>query len=121
MGAPGGPAPTNPWFPAAVVSWIFPGLGLLMLKDKNRSKLAYAIFGIYVALYILLSVLWWIFVGVLGIGALGSIVSLLQGLVHLVAHFGSMLFTHDETVKAYPHLGQPIFFKNPVNIPPALQ
>jgi hypothetical protein len=41
--------------------------------------------------------------------------------VYLASTIGSMIFTHDETVKAYPHLGQPIFFKNPVNLPPALQ
>jgi hypothetical protein len=117
----GGPAPTNPWFPAAVVSWLFPGLGLLLLKDKNRNKLAGAIFGGYVALYIVLAVLWSVFANVLEIGALAVIISLLQWLVHLVARFGTMIFTHDETVKAYPHLGQPIFFKNPVNLPPALQ
>jgi hypothetical protein len=116
-----GPAPTNPWFPAAVVSWLFPGLGLLLLKDKDRKKLAIAIFVGYIAAVVLLNVLWWLFAGVLEIGALGGLVSLLSWLLRLVAHFGTMIFTHDETVKAYPHLGNPIFFKNPVNLPAALQ
>jgi hypothetical protein len=116
-----GPAPTNPWFPAAIVSWFFPGLGLLLLKDKNRTKLAIAIFVGYIAATILLSMLWWLVAAVFGMSTLGSLVSLLLWLLRLVAHFGSMIFTHDETVKAYPHLGTPIFFKNPVNLPAALQ
>jgi hypothetical protein len=102
------------------VSWLFPGLGLLLLKDKNRTKLAVAIFVGYIVFRVVLSVLTAIFAG-LELGFLVGILSLLGWLVSLVAHFGSMIFTHDETVKAYPHLGQPIFFKNPVNLPPALQ
>ncbi|MBL8685641.1 MAG: hypothetical protein JNK05_41070 [Myxococcales bacterium] len=120
VGAPGGPAPTNPWIPG-IVSFFFPGLGLLMLKDKNRSKLAGAIFGGYIAANILIWLLSFIFIGILELYFFGTIVSLLRLVVWAAFGPGSMIFTHDETVKAYPHLGQPIFFKNPVKIPPSLQ
>ena len=38
-----------------------------------------------------------------------------------IAHFGSAVFTHDETVKAYPNLGKPLVFKGEVKLPGQLQ
>ncbi len=120
MGAMAGAVPTNAWFPAAVISWLFPGLGLLMLKDKNRTKFAVGIFVAYLVIAVVLGVLQGIFYS-MDIPALGGIIALVAWLVRLVAHFGSMILTHDETVRAYPHLGAPIFFKQPINVPASLQ
>lgn len=115
-----GPAPTNAWWPAALVSWWLPGIGLLLLKDKDRKKLAIGSFVGYIAIVVVTSILIGVFAS-MEVPALPMILSLVLRLVQLVAHFGMLIYTHDETVRAYPHLGSPIFFKNAVNLPANLQ
>ncbi len=116
----GGVAPTNAWWPAAIVSWWLPGIGLLLLKDKDRKKLAIGTFVGYFAIVVVVSILIGVFAS-MEVPVLPLILSLLLRLVQLVAHFGMLIYTHDETVRAYPHLGNPIFFKNAVKLPGQLQ
>lgn len=100
-------APTNAWIPGALVSFFFPGIGLLLIGRPEHKSLAIKIFVGYVAL-VFGSIIFGILLSIVGLGFLWSILSLAL----MVAPIGSLIHTHDMTVKAYPHLGQPIFFKN---------
>lgn len=112
-------APTNPWFPAALVSFFLPGIGLLLLSDKKRTKLAIAIFATTVVGHIVLSCMG-IVSGMFSSG-LGMLFSILNWFFGLVMHIGSAIHTHDETVRSYPQLGRPILFEKPLDLPPQLQ
>jgi hypothetical protein len=114
------PAPTNAWVPGAIVSLLLPGLGLFFIRDgKSRGKLALVIFvGYFVA-----SVALGIVAAVLGAisAILAGLFGLVSSLFHLAVHILAMLHTHDETVRAYPHLGNAIVFKKPVELPSQLK
>ena len=100
-------APTNAWFPGAIVSFFFPGLGLLLIGRPEYRSLGIKIFVGYVACVFGL-VLFGIVTAIIGVGFVAS----LPGFLFPLASVASLIHTHDVTVKAYPHLGQPIFFKN---------
>lgn len=106
----GGALPTNPWIPGAIVSFFFPGLGLLFLPRPEMKSMAVKIFvGYLIAMWglpIMLSVIASV-TGVYALGYLGYPFRLLG----LVFHVGSMLYTHDMAVKLNPALGQPLAFK----------
>ena len=130
-GAPGGEVgapPTNPWFPHAVVSAFFPPLGLLMLKDgKDRKKFALTIFAGYVIAWVVLSFVLYPIIGTSSTNVygtqivtenfLGTILRILIWFLRLAAFAFGLIYTHDEVVRSYPNLGNPIFFKKPVELP----
>lgn len=79
-----------------------------MLIGKPEYKpLAIKIFVGYVAL-VFGSIVFAVVMAFVGLGMLSSLV----GLVLSAAPVASLIYTHDVTVKEYPHLGKPIFFKN---------
>lgn len=105
-----GAPPTNAWIPGALISFFFPGLGLLVLPRPDMKSMAVKIFVAYIvamwALPIMLSVMANI-TGVYALGYLGYPFRLLG----IVFHVGSMLYTHDMACKMNPQLGAPIVFK----------
>lgn len=100
-------APTNAWVPGALVSFFFPGIGLLLIGRPEYKSLAIKIFVGYIAL-VFGSIVFGVILSIIGLGFIWSILSL----AIMAAPIASLIHTHDLTVKAYPHLGQPIFFKN---------
>ena len=106
-----GGMPTNPWVPGAIVSFFFPGLGLLFLPNPQLKSLGIKVFVGYVIVMIGLPITIAVVAGLTGIYALGYLGSLLH-LFRLVIHPAAMLHTHDATVKMNPALGKPILFKN---------
>jgi len=100
-------APTNAWIPGALVSFFLPGIGLMLIGRPEYKALAIKIFVGYIAL-VIGSIVFTVVMTIFGLGLLSSLV----GLVLSVAPFASLIHTHDMTVKAYPHLGKPIFFKS---------
>jgi hypothetical protein len=103
-------APTNAWFPGALLSFFFPGLGLLFVPRPEAKSLGIKIFIGYVVATIGIAVLV-VICNVAGIYSVGTIFTLLNSLFQLGARVGAMLHTHDTTVKAFPNLGAPIVFK----------
>jgi hypothetical protein len=106
-----GGAATNAWVPAAVISFFFPGIGLLLLGRNELKALGVKIFVAYLVLTIAIPITIGVVGGVLGIYGLWSIWRLAY-LARLLLHPLAMVHTHDATVKLYPHLGQPILFKS---------
>jgi len=102
--------PTNEWVPGPIVSFFFPGLGLLFLGPADKT-LAFKIFGGYIAVTVGVVILQILF-ALAGVPFINSMFSLLGTIVHLVSHVGGMIHTHDTVVKYYPNLGNPIFFKS---------
>lgn len=100
-------APTNAWVPGALVSFFLPGIGLLLIGKPEYKSLGIKIFVGYVAL-VFGSIIFAFVMAFAGLGFLSKLV----GLVLTVAPAASLIYTHDMTVKAYPHLGKPIFFKS---------
>lgn len=100
-------APTNAWVPGALVSFFLPGIGLLLIGRPEYKSLAIKIFVGYVAC-VFGSIVFGIVTAIIGVGFVAS----LPGFLFPLASVASLIHTHDVTVKAYPHLGQPIFFKN---------
>ncbi len=107
---------------------LFPPLGLLLIKDgRDRKKLAVTIFGAYAAAYVVLSFVLHPLIGtstttVMGISyptenALGMILRVITYLMNLAAAAFGLVYTHDELVRSYPNLGNPIFFKKAVELP----
>ncbi len=106
-----GGAATNAWFPAAVISFFFPGIGLLVLGRPELKALGVKIFIGYLVITIAIPIAVGVMGGLLGLYGLWSIWRLAY-LVRLLIHPLAMLHTHDATVKLRPELGQPILFKN---------
>lgn len=98
-----GGAAGNAWFPAAVVSFFFPGIGLLLLGRDELKPLGVKIFIAYLVVTIAMPIAF-------GLGGLWFIWQLTY-LIRLLVHPLAMIHTHDATVKAFPNLGQPILFK----------
>ena len=104
--------------PGAVVSFFFPPLGLIFLGPQQKSS-AIKLFVVYLVASIVLSVLVSITYSISY--SLGGLMSGLYSLIQLALHVGGMIHTHDETVRAFPQLGQPIYFKQPLQLPAQLK
>ncbi len=109
MGIGGGALPTNAWFPAAIVSFFLPGIGLLFLPNPQFKSLGIKIFVGYIAAA-------WILPIVIGVMASVTHIYALDYLRYpfwffRLVPFVALIHTHDLTVKLNPALGQPIFFK----------
>lgn len=106
-----GGMPTNAWVPSALISFFFPGIGLLFLPKPEYKTLGIKIFVAYLVVMIFLPVAISIVSSITGIYALGYLGYAFH-LLRLVIHPGAAIHSHDCTVKLNPQLGQPIFFKN---------
>ena len=98
-------APQNPWFPGALISFFFPGLGLLVVPGQEAKILGIKVFAAYIVASIVLIFL------VIGVAFAGVPLGFLYSVFHIGARVGGALHTHDVIVKAYPNLGAPIAFK----------
>jgi hypothetical protein len=128
-------APQHAWWPAAAVSAVFPGLGLLFLR--GRFRLALAVFGASVADHIVFRpLIAWaqpVIVRQVGYGgivtetplggspAMVALLTIIWLFILLVLMVGSAVYTHDETVRDNPQLGQALVFKQPLPLPPMLR
>ena len=106
-----GAAPTNPWIPAALVSFFFPGLGLLFVPRPELKSTGIKIFVGYIACMWAVPIAIAMIARVTGIYAIGYVGYPFR-LIGLLFHIGSMIYTHDAVCKRYPNLGAPIFFKS---------
>jgi len=130
--APWVPPPTNPWFPTAAVSGLLPPLGLLLIRDgRDRRSFALTLFAAFGVGMLLL----WALYALLGTSsevqtyagltyrvslenAFGFIVRVVRFIIWLSSALFGVVYTHDETVRAFPHLGEPLFFPNALDLPP---
>ena len=111
---------SNPWWPAPVVSLVFPMVGLLLVLDgKDRRRLAWGSFFIVFCVHIALSLSHAV-IGMsvnaegLGENALGTVLRALHYFWTLAAGVSGLVYTHDEVVRAQPTLGRPLLFlRNP--------
>jgi len=101
---------TNPWVPAALVSFFFPGLGHLFLPRPDLKAIGVKIFVAYLVIMIGVPVLFGILGSITGVYQLGYVWSLFN-LLRLIAHPLSLFHTHDTACKLNPQLGSPILFK----------
>jgi hypothetical protein len=97
--------------PAAVLSFFFPGIGLLLLGRSELKALGVKIFVGYLVLTVALPVAVGVVGSVVGMYGLWSIWQLAY-LARLIIHPLAMIHTHDATVKIAPQLGQPLVFKS---------
>lgn len=102
--------PTNPWIPSALISFFFPGIGLLLLPRPELKSMGIKIFVTYIVTLIGLPIVISIVRAITDIYAIGYLQHPLH-LVRLVFHVGAMIYTHDACCKLNPSLGSPIFFK----------
>ena len=98
-------APQNPWFPGALISFFFPGLGLLVVPGQEAKILGVKVFAAFFVASIL------VYAGLAALTLAGVYLGFVGSIFQLVAHVGGALHTHDVIVKAYPNLGAPIAFK----------
>ncbi|HVG30099.1 MAG TPA: zinc-ribbon domain-containing protein [Pyrinomonadaceae bacterium] len=96
--APGAGQPVHPAV-AAIVSFFLPGIGLLFVP--NKQKLAFMIFGGYIGLWVLLTI---IAVVTLGIGAC-------LFFIPFIANIGIAIHSWDEAAKVSGGQFQPLLFK----------
>jgi len=102
--------PTNAWIPSALISFFFPGIGLLLLPRPELKSMGIKIFVTYIVTLIGLPIVISIVRALTDIYAIGYLQHPLH-LVRLVFHVGAMIYTHDACCKLNPSLGSPIFFK----------
>lgn len=102
--------PTNAWIPAAILSLFIPGAGLFLLPRQDLKAMGIKILLGYFACMWVIPIMARIMASVTGIYIFGWFGYPFH-LLGLLFHVGSMIYTHDSTVKMVPSLGQPIFFK----------
>jgi hypothetical protein len=105
--------PNNAWMPGALVSFFFPGLGLLLLGHPASKSTGIKIFVGYIACMWALPVAVGVIASITGVYSLGYIGYPFR-LIGLAFMIGSMIYTHDTACKLNPRLGTPIFFKAPL-------